>query len=175
MIKVGKSIKVGKVYDVGKMLYNTMKVFNRKDHYTMPRGRKTFPGYYSPAEAMKALGLSHEMLYPYIRNERLTRHFPPGRKQAVFKKEQIDELAREIQAFIATSGRTSTTFSKACPEDMDKGAKLINALFNHWPDVVRCKGYLRRNPDIRYLLTPGHPLLRSSFIFPPAPKPITRH
>ena len=173
MIKVGKSIKVCKVYDVGKMSYNTMKVFDRKDLYTMPRGRKTFPGYYSPAEAMNKLGISKEMLYTYVRNERLTRHFPPGRKQAVFKKEQIDELAREIQAFIATSGRTSTTFSKACPEDMDEGAKLINALFHHWPDVERWKGYLRRNPDIGYLLRAGDQIVGCAFIFPLAPERIT--
>lgn len=119
----------------------------------MPRKyTRTIPkGYYSTGEVTKLLGISKTTLYTYVENGRLEQRVPPGRKQGVFLKKQIDELARELRRF-EKSPITTATFTKATPEDMDAAAKLIDALFNHWPNVERWREYLRRNPDIGYLL-----------------------
>lgn len=128
--------------------------------------RKTFWGYYTSAEVMQRLGITQEMLYTYVRSGRLTKVIPPGRKQAVYDKKQVDELVAEMEEFLVVSDRMPAIFSKARPEDMDDLAKLINALFDHWPNVEYWKEYLRRNPDIGYLLRVEDQIVGCAFIFP---------
>jgi hypothetical protein len=71
---------------------------------------------------------------------------------------------------------TTATFAKATPEDMDEAAKLINALFNHWPNVERWKEYLHRNPDIGFLLKTGTgAILGCAFLMPLSLERIQEH
>jgi Helix-turn-helix domain len=144
----------------------------RKPGSHTPQKRRGLKGYYTPAEAAKKLGLSREMLYTYVRNERLTRHIPPGRKQGVFAREQVDELARELRAFVASSDKPTSVFARATPGDMDECAELINALFNHRPTVARWKQYLINNPDIGYLLRLEDKIVGCAFVMPLAPERI---
>ena len=100
----------------------------------MPGQRARFKGYLSRAETMARLGADRGTLEAFIRNGRLDeRVIPPGHKQGYFRLDQVNSLAQELQAFIAASARPSFTFSQARPEDMDEAAKLIHALFDHWP------------------------------------------
>ena len=131
----------------------------------MPK-RTRYKGLYSRAETMVKLGADREMLETYIRNHRLERVIPPGRKQGSFRSEQVNALAQELHAFIAVAARPQITFSPARPEDMDEAAKLINALFDHWPNVERWKEYLRHNPEIGYLLRVDDQIMGCAFIFP---------
>lgn len=63
------------------------------------RKRTRYQGYYSRAEAMARLGVDREMLETYIRNGRLERVIPPGRKQGYYRISQVESLVRELQAF----------------------------------------------------------------------------
>lgn len=119
----------------------------------MPRTyRRIVPkGYYSTGQVTKLLGISKTTLYSYVRDGRLEQRIPPGAKQGVFLKKQVDELARGLRRFSASPMPTAI-FTKAIPDDMDEAAKLIDRLFNHWPNVERWREYVRRNPDIGFLL-----------------------
>lgn len=145
----------------------------------MPRKRtsKSFPGYYSTARTMELLKVSKEGLYTYVRNGKLKQRIPPGRKQAVYSIEMVDKLVREqhefeIQASLAMDAYTPTFFVRAQPGDMDETAKLINALFDHWPNVERWKEYLRRCPDGGYLLRTQDQIVGCAFVFPLNPEKI---
>jgi hypothetical protein len=130
----------------------------------MPRTR--YKGYLSRAETMTRLGIDREMLETFVRNGRLERVIPPGRRQGYFRAEQVSALSQELQAFIAVNAPSRATFSRAAPEEMDEAAKLINALFDHRPNVERWKEYLRRNPDIGYFLRADDQIVGCAFIFP---------
>lgn len=131
----------------------------------MSRG-KTPVGYYTVSEVAELLGVSKTTVYTYVEQGKLILKTPPGRKRGFFLKTPVDKLARELQAFLATGGQSQITFGRARPEDMDELARLINALFDHWPNVEYWKEYLHRNPDIGYLLKVEGMIKGCAFIFP---------
>lgn len=133
-----------------------------------PQKRKYYKGYYPPGEAAKILGVSRERLYTYISNGRLERRIPPGKKQGLLLKEQVDGLARELRNFAKVPG-PAARFVKATPDDMDAAGKLIEQLFNHAPNVPRWKQYLANNPDCGYLMKTDTGLVLACGFFMPLP------
>lgn len=132
-----------------------------------PQKRLVLKGYYTTGEAMNVLGVRKDMLYAFVRNERLTKHIPPGRKQAYYARQEVDDLARELRAFVAAgNGRASSRFVRCMPEDMEECAHLINALFYHYPTIERWKQYLERNPDYGYLLKVDGKIMGCAFVMP---------
>ena len=90
----------------------------------MPSSKRThYKGYLSRADTMARLGVDRDMLATYVRSGRLERIIPPGRKQAYYRLDQVNDLAQELQSFIAVSGRPRAGFSRARTEDMDEAAK----------------------------------------------------
>lgn len=112
---------------------------------------KTPKGYYSTGEVTRLLGVSKTTLYTYVENGRLEQRIPPGRKQGVFPKAQVDILRQELRNFSKSNGPIAR-FAKCTPDDMDSCALLIEQLFNHAPNTERWKQYLINNPDIGYIL-----------------------
>ena len=50
------------------------------------------------------------MLYNYVNNGTLERIIPPGKKQGVYRRTEVDRLASEMQAFIIQRKKKSTQF-----------------------------------------------------------------
>jgi predicted site-specific integrase-resolvase len=65
----------------------------------MSQKRTHYKGYLSRSEAMARLGVGREMLESFVRNGRLERIVPPGRKQGYYRAEEVDALARELKEF----------------------------------------------------------------------------
>lgn len=61
--------------------------------------RARYKGYLSRAETMERLGVGREMLETFVRNGRLERVIPPGRKQGYYRIDQVESLARELKEF----------------------------------------------------------------------------
>lgn len=56
--------------------------------------------YYTAKEAKKRLGDIHpNTLKRFVDSGKLTREFPPGRKQGLYSKKQVDDLARELEHY----------------------------------------------------------------------------
>src|SRR5215472_17010697 len=83
----------------------------------MPQNRPTM-SYLTAGEVKKLLGITDGMLYNFIDNGALTRVIPPGRKQGVYHRSQVEQLARDLQVFISTRDEETTTFEKATKEDV---------------------------------------------------------
>lgn len=65
---------------------------------------KSLPGFYSPGEAMKVIGISdRNLLRSFVDSGRLTPEHPGGKATAQFKQEQVDEFAVEFRLFLAQS------------------------------------------------------------------------
>ncbi len=62
--------------------------------------------YYTAAQVKELLGITDGMLYTYVDNGALDRIIPPGKKQGVYRRSQVDQLARDLKVFIVTKRNT---------------------------------------------------------------------
>lgn len=57
-------------------------------------------GFYTARQAQQKLGLNASTFGYYVRKERIKRYIPPMRKEGYYKREEIDELAKELALFL---------------------------------------------------------------------------
>ena len=123
----------------------------------MPGRRKTaksFPGFYSPGETMKVIGITdRNLLRSFVDSGRLTPEHPGGKATAQYKIEQVEALANELRIFILQSSReyTDVEIRSATPADAagivavltSRGWKTATALQRiSWYEVNPCIDFL---------------------------------
>jgi hypothetical protein len=103
-------------------------------------------GYITAAQAKKKLGdISDGKFRGYIQEGKIERLIPKGMKQGFYRREDVDRLAREIEA-IWDSGKRGpqTQFQIATPEDIPTIAAIDEATFNAGKEDAEPKeAYLR--------------------------------
>ena len=88
--------------------------------------------YYTAAQVKEKLGITQGMLYNYVRNGTLKPVTPPGKKQGVYLRTEIDKLARETQAFMAARNKASSIFTRVTEndvKDLKASVELTRILF----------------------------------------------
>jgi len=130
---------------------STLRRLLQKRRYTLPLG-KSYKDYYTASQAMRVLGITEGMFYNFIRNGDLEGTTLPGRKQKVYEKSKVDQLAHELKAFVATRKTSPTTFMKATTrQDILESTKLSDAIFGGHIDIEKQMSWLEKNPDICYV------------------------
>ncbi len=108
--------------------------------------------YYTAKEAGEILGMTYSALRNQVDAGNIHSITPPGKRQAVYVKEDVDQLARELKIFMATKKRNPTIFTRATTrEELLESAKLSDAIFGGHIDVDRQMAWIARNPDICYV------------------------
>jgi hypothetical protein len=113
--------------------------------------------YYEAKEAQTILSMTYSALRHQVNIGTLRSITPPGRRQAVYLKDEVDTLKREMEAWLASRHQSKTPtakFVKATVEDMPTAVELAAAVFgglNTIP-VEKRTAWLKKNPDIDYLL-----------------------
>src|SRR5579875_3446848 len=97
----------------------------------MPR-RQAFKEYYTAGEVRKKLGITDGQLYNYVRYGHLQRIMPPGRKQGVYRRDEVDKFALELKAFLSGSDQVSLTKS-----GMSLSVTLVNVSRLTWSLPLR--------------------------------------
>jgi hypothetical protein len=118
---------------------------------------KTGENYYTATQAKEILGVTHGMLYQYVRNGNLHPVTPPGKKQGIYLKKEVDRLANKLQAFFAVSeeGKPSSTLEQAKEEDLPEIITISQRIFGDGPGVPSLESrreWLRKNPNTFYAL-----------------------
>lgn len=114
--------------------------------------------YYTPKEVRELLGMTYSGLQNQVNIGNLHPVVPPGRKQKVYPKKEVDALKTELEAWslsrqiarVAPPAR----FVKATIDDMPQAVALADAVFggvNTIPLERRIE-WLQKNPAIDYLL-----------------------
>lgn len=121
----------------------------------MPR-MKISSQYYTAAEVREKLGITQGMLNNYIRNGSLKPIVPPGKRQGVYLRSEVDQLARETEAFLVTRSKVSSSFGRASERDVKATVEITRILFglreSEEATVQRRLTWIKRNPDILYAL-----------------------
>ena len=110
--------------------------------------------YYTAAQAKNILGINDSMLYNYVDNGALERIIPPGKKQGVYRRGEVDKLARELQTFIIQRKRKSTKFIQVrTEEEMRACQEISQELFGVGRTTVseRMK-IVKKNADTYHML-----------------------
>jgi hypothetical protein len=113
--------------------------------------------YYTAKEARELLGMTHSALLNQVVAGNLQRIIPPGRRQGVYLKEEVDQLKREMDSWLINRRATKkepARFVKATIDDMPDAVALADAVFGSHLTIPLKKRieWLKKNPDIDYLL-----------------------
>lgn len=112
--------------------------------------------YYTASEVKERLGITQGMFNNYIRNGSLKPIVPPGKRQGVYLRSEVDQLAREMQAFLATRNKLASTFGKVIEKDLKATVAITRVLFglrdSEEATVQRRLTWIRKNPDTLYAL-----------------------
>ncbi len=120
--------------------------------------KAVYKDYYTAAQVKQVLNITDGMLYNFIRNGDIEAIKLPGRKQSVYKREQVDKLARELRQFIPPKTARSTTFTKATKEDLQVIMEISNARFGAGRSVTpleRRLAWLEKNSYTYHVLKQG--------------------
>ncbi len=112
--------------------------------------------YLTAGQVKKLLGITDGMLYNFVENKALERVIPPGRKQGVYRRSQVEQLARDLKVFLSTRNEETTTFSKAGREDIPTLIEIGTATYPGIQQGIASLetrlSWLDKNPDIYYVV-----------------------
>lgn len=118
--------------------------------------QKDFKEYYTAGEVKKILDITDGKLYNYVRYGHLERIIPPGSKQGVYKREEVERLALELNAFMGSSSeKRKYSFSNVILEDVADNVKLLQEVFgkNTGLTVENRTKWIEKNPHVSYQLS----------------------
>ncbi len=156
------------------LLYN--QDIGQKGAIGMPQSKPP-KNYLTAGEVKKLLGITDGMLYNFIDNGALTRIIPPGRKQGVYSKSQVEQLARDLQVFISTREEYKTIFRKAEKPDIPKYIAIGFASHPLTSQQERLliekhQSWLDKNPDLYYVIEHDGEIVGYTAIIPLKPEKI---
>lgn len=126
--------------------------------------------YYTASEVKAKLGITQGTLYNYVRNGYLKPIVPPGKRQGVYLRKEIDQLARETQAFLEGRNLTPATFGRVSKEDVAASVELTRKLFglrgSVEENISRRLEWIAKNPDILYVLKAEDQLVGYAILLP---------
>src|SRR5262249_54950644 len=100
------------------------------------------------------LGANDDMIYSYVENKALERIIPPGKKQGVYRREEVERLARELNTFMLHKRNKPTKLvSVTSKEDMRECVKITQKLFGIERDTTDERmEIVEKNRDTYYAL-----------------------
>ncbi|GER86182.1 hypothetical protein KDW_03440 [Dictyobacter vulcani] len=128
--------------------------------------------YYTAAQTKKILGITDGMLYNYIDNGALTRIIPPGRKQGVYSRGEVERLARELQTFILQRNHLHAIIKRVeNREEMRACLEISQELFGLERGDIEARldsrmNVLKANPETYYLLKDDYQVIGYFSIMP---------
>ncbi len=136
---------------------------------------KPYKVYYTASEVKAKLGITDGQLYNYVRYGHLERVIPPGRKQGVFKREEVDKFALEMQTFL--SGNTEAkrfTFTNVTARDVPENVKVTQSVFGNNTGITVAKrtAWVEKNSDVSYQLCIDGAVIGCGTILPLRPERI---
>src|SRR5437867_2290143 len=116
--------------------------------------KKTDKIYYTAKEAQDILGMTYSALRNQVGAGNIKSIVPPGRRQAVYDKKDVDRLERELNAFMMHRTTKPTQLLRvSTKEEMIECVEISQVLFGVGRDMIdeRIK-IIEKNPDTYYML-----------------------
>ncbi|TMC21511.1 MAG: helix-turn-helix domain-containing protein, partial [Chloroflexi bacterium] len=117
--------------------------------------------YYTPKEVRALLGMTYSGLQNQINTGNLHPVIPPGRKQKLYLKQEVDTLKAQREAWERShhvaQAAVPPTFGQASIADLREAAELADAVFGtgHPLSLHTRLACLQKNPALDYVLKQG--------------------
>jgi hypothetical protein len=117
--------------------------------------------YYTPKEVRELLGMTYSGLQNQINTGNLHPVIPPGRKQKLYLRQEVDTLKAQREAWERShhvaQATPPPTFVQASMSDLSQAAELAEAVFGEGnPLSLQTRlEWLQKNPAIDYVLKQG--------------------
>ncbi len=124
--------------------------------------------YYTAKEAQETLGMTYSALRNQVDAGNIRDIVPSGKRQAVYLKEDVDQLAHEMEAFFVAKQTASSVFRKATEEDIPECIALSAAIFGG-VNIIPLKrriAWLKKNSEIDYILRHDSEMIGYASIVP---------
>jgi hypothetical protein len=110
--------------------------------------------YYTASEAQDRLGMNEGNFYYLVKTGKIKKFTPPGKKQGLYPKTEIDRLAREMLAFMVYDETQGLQFMKATTDDDFKEEHELAALLfgNSIHSLETRMAWLEKNPDLDFII-----------------------
>lgn len=135
----------------------------------MQNRKKAPKGFYSAKEAMSVIGIPTSSFYHLVRAGTIKGTVFPGKKEAVYPKQDIDRYARAIQAHIERFSNETFSFSLALKRDLEEIHTLVAANCGgeaHAVPTEIMEAWTRRNPEAIHALRKGSEIVGYVSMFP---------
>jgi hypothetical protein len=134
--------------------------------------------FYSAKEAQEKLGMTYSALRHQVLMGNLKSITPPGRKQSVYLKDEVDKLARELRIFLTNRDTETSTFSRASKEDMPEIVDISKAIFytagnDVTPAEIRIS-WLEKNPYTFFVVKYENKVVAYASLLPLSPQMIEK-
>jgi hypothetical protein len=133
---------------------------------------KSIENYYTVAEVKKILGITNDMLYNYVENGALKRVIPPGKRQGLYKRSEVDQLARELHAFILQRTKDPSYITVVTTrEEMKECLDISQTVFGCVEDDILDESMrmIEKNPYICFALRSNDQIVGYTGITPLKP------
>src|SRR5260370_31097418 len=100
-----------------------------KEKVTM---RKTEANFYTAKEAQEILGMTYSALKNQVNAGNIKSYIPPGKRQSVYDKKDVDQLKSEMEVWLISRNQASmpaSKFVKATVDDMPDAVALAGEVF----------------------------------------------
>ena len=133
--------------------------------------------YYTPKEVRELLGMTYSGLQNQVNIGNLHPITPPGRKQKVYPKQEVDELKVELEAWSISRQLVKappTMFVRATMDDLPQAVALAESVFGgiNTISLKTRMAWLQKNPDIDYFLKQEDQIVGYFSLVPLRPEPI---
>jgi hypothetical protein len=115
--------------------------------------------YYTAKQVKEKLNITPNELYSYVRNGTLQHIYPPGKKQGVYLRSEVDQLVEDLQVFHVVGQKPpmikdiDAVFSLAQPDDMEGIDALAIRLFGKRSiGAGRRRSWLIKEPRGNYVM-----------------------
>lgn len=109
--------------------------------------------YYTGKEVQKMLGITEPSLRNLVNQRKLRKIIPPGRKNGLYLKSDVDRYAEKWFAFLAAEELPQTIFTTGTAEDMDAVYELSKkAIDPITPTGAVRRAWLAKNPQSCYVV-----------------------
>ncbi len=114
---------------------------------------KTGKDYYTAKQVKEKLGITANQLYSYVRNGTLQHIIPPGKKQGVYIRKEVDQLAEDLNTFLTIRKKEASKFEQATEADMPEIMEISRSIFGNAiiPAETRIQ-WLKKNADTFFVL-----------------------
>lgn len=131
--------------------------------------------FYTAKEAQARLGMNDNNFYYLVRKGTIKKVVPPGKKQSVYPKSDIDKLASALTTLIDQYDREVSIFEKATVEDMPEEHEMDVSLYGRKTASIEERiARLKMNPESDYVLKNQDEIVGHICFFPVEPKSLEK-